>query len=462
MTYGIAPDRPIEATRADDPFSAARAVADAVLYEGYLLYPYRRSSGKNRVRWQFGVLAPREWIEAHGIPDPGVAGAAESWFQQVECVAEAPADATLRVRLRFLQIQRKEVYDSGGRPADELLVGGRRELSFDSGVPHEFDAEFRLADLLASAQQVRVALPATHEVEQLPAGAGAIERTTHQLHARIVVAAQAASAPFPAYKLRLRVENVATMADPRVAREHALYDALVATHVLVGLDSGRFLSLLDPPAWVEEAARQCDNRHVFPVLAGADEGADVLLCSPIILYDHPKVAPESPGDLHDATEIDEILSLRTLTLTDEEKREARATDPRAAAIVDRVDGMPPELMARLHGAVRDLQPAGAADRDELPWWDPRAEEDVNPEEDAVQIGGRRISRGASVRLRPRGRGTDAHDMFLVGRTGTVHAVLRDVDGSVRLAVTVDDDPAADLHEWYGRFFHFSPDEVEPI
>ena len=86
-----------------------------------------------------------------------------------------------------------------------------------------------------------------------------------------------------------------------------------------------------------------------------------MLSSPVILYDHAEVAPESAGDLFDATEIDEILILRTLALTDDEKREARATDARAAELMDRLDGMPPEMFERLHGAIRYLnaQPAAA-------------------------------------------------------------------------------------------------------
>ncbi len=75
----------------------------------------------------------------------------------------------------------------------------------------------------------------------------------------------------------------------------------------------------------------------------------------IILEDHPAIAPESPGALYDATEIDEILALRTAALTDEEKREARGTDDRAAAVIDLADTMPPEVLERLHGAVRSLR-----------------------------------------------------------------------------------------------------------
>ena len=476
--------RPAPESVMHDRFAHAGGVADAVLYEGYLLYPYRRSSAKNRVRWQFGVLAPPGWIGAQRIPDPGLAGSAESWFQQVECLAEAPPDAMITVRVRCLHVRHRQPYDAAGQPVDSAANSLDFGLNFDDASAFEFDVRFELRTLLAGAQQMPFVLPAEHTVEHAPDGSGAaeqsphaapqtvraaeptapaMERTAHEVHGRVVANAQQAAAPFPLLRLQLRVENTTDLDDPHATREEALRHSLVAAHLLIGLDRGRFVSLLDPPAWAAEAAAACTNLHVFPVLAGADDGSDAMLCSPVILYDHPKIAPESPGDLHDATEIDEILTLRTLTLSDAEKAEARATDPRAAAIVDSVDAMPPEILARLHGAMRDLRPAHppAAPDDELPWWDPRAEAAVRPESDSVLVAGHRVRRGSLVRLHPRGRGTDAHDMFLAGRTATVHAVLRDVDGSTRVAVTVDGDPAADLHEWYGRFFHFTPDEIEP-
>ena len=178
------------------------------------------------------------------------------------------------------------------------------------------------------------------------------------------------------------------------------------------------------------------------------------------------MAPESPGDLHDAAEIDEILTLRTMLLTDEEKREARATDPRAAAILDRVDTMPQEVLERLHGAVRSLAPvtapATSAPVERPAWWQEGADDGLSPSTDTVLVDGVPLGGGSRVRLRPRGRGADAQDMFLAGRTAEVAAVFHDVDGSVHLAVTLDDDPAAELHSWYGRFHYFRPDELEPL
>jgi hypothetical protein len=73
-----------------------------------------------------------------------------------------------------------------------------------------------------------------------------------------------------------------------------------------------------------------------------------------------------------------------------------------------------------------------------------------------------VARGSRVRLRTHGRRGDAQDMFLDGRVATVQAVVHDVDERVHLAVTVDDDPGADLAEWQGRFLYFAPEEVEPL
>ena len=84
---------------------------------------------------------------------------------------------------------------------------------------------------------------------------------------------------------------------------------------------------------------------------------DCILSSPIILYDYPQVAPESPGDLFDSLEIDEILTLRILTLSDQEKAEIRAGDERARQVLERSENMPPEQLMKLHGALRGLRPA---------------------------------------------------------------------------------------------------------
>ncbi|PPS70096.1 MULTISPECIES: hypothetical protein [Streptomyces] len=484
-------------------FEQLSAVADAVLYEGYLLYPYRRSSTKNRVRWQFGVLFPRDWVEADGPVVPGVSGSADSWYQQTECLLRIcqPDSARVRVRVRYLQMQRKQV-EEAGRPVESLHSDdGTVHLTFDEALPRECEVEAPLDELLQGARTVEVGAAAGEDVEPLPEGSGRVVRSREEIRAETTLTAERLSEDL--CRIRVRTANTAPAPRPGIARDEALRRALIATHTLVGGDGVEFVSLIDPPADLHALVRACRNEFTFPVLGGeAGDAGRVLLSAPIILPDHPQVAPESPGDLHDAAEIDEILTLRTMLLTDEEKREARATDPRAAAILDRVDTMPQEVFERLHGAVRSLTPAAPtapaghlltpvtstapADHPLTPvtptasagqpltpltptasagrpaWWQEGADDGLSPTTDTVLVDGVRLGGGSRVRLRPRGRGADAQDMFLAGRTAEVAAVFHDVDGSVHLAVTLDDDPAAELNNWYGRFHYFRPDELEPL
>jgi hypothetical protein len=459
-------------------FEHASAVADAVLYEGYVLYPYRKSSSKNQVRWQFGILATREWIEGQGPVTDGVAGSTESWWQQTECLLDAPTGARVHVRPRFLQLQSKTVEerqpDGSFRPVDRLDLGHRAEVPFDEAVPHETDVLVPVADLLDGEHRHEFGAPAGEDVETAyddhGVEVGRVVRRRWPVTAVVRLSAERQDTPFRLFGLRVRIDNTGSPDRPLGTRDEALRHSMIATHSFVGVDRGSLVSLLDPPEWASAAAKACRNVRTFPVLTGEPGGTRLVLSSPIILYDHAQVAPESPGDLHDACEIDEILSLRTLTLTDEEKREARATDPRVAAIVDRVDTMPPEIMERLHGAVRSLDPgwtprtgigAGTGPVEGQPWWEPGADDALSPETDHVLVDGVRVARGSRVRLRP-GQRADAHDMFLAGRSAEVDRVLLDVDGTWQVAVTIEDDPSAELHQWYGRFHYFRPEELEPL
>ncbi|WP_206184626.1 hypothetical protein [Thermoactinospora rubra] len=437
----------------------AREVADAVLYEGYLLYPYRASAAKNQARWQFGVLVP-----------PAYTATAEHPSCQTECLLEAARaeEAVVRIEVRFLQVRARTVEraEAGGhRPVPVLEVAGRSYLTYDEAVERVRDTAVTLGEALAAEKTYDVGCQAARSVEPLtgPRGepVGRIVRDSRRLDAVLRVRAEPVAGPYGLVKLRVRVENTTEWADPDASRDDALRCSLIGAHTLLSVEAGAFVSLLDPPAWAAAAASECVNVRTWPVLAGEPGRRDVMLSAPIILYDYPSIAQESPGDLFDATEIDELLSLRTLALTEAEKREARATDPRAAEIIDRVDDLPPEVLERLHGRVR---PACRADP---PWWDPGADRSVSPGTDSVVVDGVTVARGSSVRLLP-GRGTsrarraDAHDMFLAGRTATVEAVFLDVDGACHLAVTLDDDPGADLQREQGRFLYFAPDEVEPL
>jgi hypothetical protein len=274
-------------------------------------------------------------------------------------------------------------------------------------------------------------------------------------------------------QLTVDVANTATWSDPEADRQLALRQSLIAAHTVIAVTDGEFISLLDPPEWAKPATQSCHNEHTWPVMVGEPGRRDVILSSPIILYDYPSIAPESPGELFDGLEIDEILTLRTMTLTDEEKAEARATDDKTRQLLDRIDSMPSEMLEKLHGAIRYLGETPGRKATEpasvetittpgAPWWDPGADASVNPETDSVVIEGVAVAKGSRVILQPGVRRSDAQDMFLAGRTATVAAVLLDVDGDTHVAITLDDDPGADINVAHGRFRYFSPDELKPV
>jgi hypothetical protein len=445
-------------------FDHARKIADAVLYEGYVLYPYRASARKNRLRWQFGVLAPRSWSEA---------GGGEAWWMQTTCLVEPGAEAHLTGRIRFLHVLARTVEEPPHpgsetfRPVEALDVGGRLWTSWEEGAEREVDfAEPLPQDGSRAERVVGFAFPGDRRVESIRDEqdrlAGRVVRTQRPIEGAIRLSVDRVAGSRPLLAVRIRVENLTPLDTPGAPRAQALGTFLVGTHALLAVQGGEFVSLLDHPPWAAAAAAACENVRTWPVLVGPEGSCDVVLSSPIILQDHPEIAPESAGDLFDATEIDEILTLRTMTLTEEEKREARATDPRAAEIIDRVDTMPAELLERLHGAVRSLRPVTTPAAAPAPWWDPGVDASVSPETDQIEVAGVAVARGSRVRLCPGARRSDAQDMFLAGRVARVEGVFLDVEDKRYLAVTLEEDPAAELHQWHGRYLYFAPDEVEPL
>jgi hypothetical protein len=298
-------------------------IADAVLYEGYLLYPYRPTAIKNRRRFNFGVVYPQGYGMGHD----------ELLYAQTECLAVCNWRMALDVRVRFLHLTARE--------------------EWQEAVAREVTAPALRTDLLVEPLRLSFAFPskqagqpgrANESREQEPIN-GNIEIAAHQVAERV-------------FKITTRILNLTPLDDAAgMSRDEALKRSLVSTHVILNARGGEFVSLLDPPEMFREMAGSLRNIGTYPVLVGAEGERDTMLASPIILYDYPRIAPESPGDFFDATEIDEMLALRVLTLTDEEKREMRAGDERGRRILERTESMPVEQLMKLHGAARDLRPA---------------------------------------------------------------------------------------------------------
>jgi len=382
-------------------------IARAVLYEGYLLYPYRRSSLKNQGRWTFGTLYPPAWTASQ-------IGSDRSDFR-MECLLRGDEASRLSVLVRFLQV------------ADAAAEAVEQEVPLEVIVGEILKHERRREWIFGTV-------------------CGAMALGAAKISAGL-------------FRFSLMVSNQSDFRERD--RDETLPHSLLSAHAAISVTGGRFVSVIDPQEEFKAEAAALRNAGVWPVLIGAPGATDTMLAAPIILPDYPEVAPESAGDLYDATEIEEILTLRILTLSDEEKAEVRGSEERARRILERAENVPAEHLLRLHGTIRGLAPTA---RERWSAWDTEA----NAPPQTVRVKGAELKAGDRVRLRPKAGGPNARadifDSALDGRIAWIEAIELDFEDRIHLAVVLEDDPGRDLGEMrhIGHRFFFSLAEVEPL
>jgi hydrogenase maturation protease len=350
--------------------AAVSQIAKAVLYEGYMLYPYRPSSVKNQQRWNFGVLCPPAYCEAQR--------GGEAWTIQTECLVDGSALTGLEVRVRFLQLVSRTVGelttpagdlgpgDGPGfrqpefRLVEKLALGGRVYQPWQEAIEREVCLPVYNVEALGHKQvSDAFSFPAERQHEYLRddtgKSVGVVVRERQPLRGTVEVMSEKIGDGI--FKISVRVRNTTPFEVTKdSSRDDALLRSLASTHTVLGVQDGKFISVFSPPESLGHIASQCTNIGTWPVLVGEEGQCDTMLSSPIILYDYPQIAPESAGDLFDGTEIDEILSLRIMTLTDEEKLEMCQSDDRAREMLERTETMPVEQLMKLHGVLRGLRP----------------------------------------------------------------------------------------------------------
>ncbi|GGO44954.1 hypothetical protein GCM10012287_11700 [Streptomyces daqingensis] len=340
---------------------AVEKIARTCLYEGYLLWPYRRTALKNAQRWTFGGVYPRSCADGLGEPSR----------MRTQVLLEAGPAAKLTVHLRFLQVVDRQVFrhgPSGPVPVDELRVAGERHLTWQEATERRWVCPPWSPRRGPRSSTVDIAAGTDREALRAESGsvAGTLVRGWKRLTGTVRLETEAVTDTVQ--RVTVEVENTTPCPLPvpgaRRARDAAAPYAFASTHAVLHTDTGAFVSLTDPPGELREAAAACRNTGVWPVLVSDDPDAAAVsphrardvLSSPITLYDYPAVAPESPGDMFDGGEIDQLLILGILSLTPEEQEEARATDPRAREILDRCAALGPGELSALHGTIRGFRP----------------------------------------------------------------------------------------------------------
>ncbi|HEX4145436.1 MAG TPA: hypothetical protein VHY91_18165 [Pirellulales bacterium] len=345
--------------------SLVEQLANALLYEGYILYPYRASAVKNQQRFNFGGLYPAAYAQAQS--------GADACRMQTECLIVATERTTFAPRVRFLQLISRQIARRVGgdgsrqdgsavfEPVDSVEVAGRNYYAWQEAVEREVPLPpLSLTQIASRSIRHPFLFPASRTVEPLTDEQGEVAATVTRLQAEIVGSLEVTACELSAglFRVRIAIENRTPLSETAASdRQQALLRTLTSTHTILTVSDGEFVSLLDPPEQFRDAVAGCQNVGAWPVLVGAAGERDRMLVSPIILYDYPQIAPESAGDMFDGTEIDEILTLRIMLLTDGEKREMCDVDDRARQILERTEMLPPEQLWKMHGAVRGLRPA---------------------------------------------------------------------------------------------------------
>lgn len=299
-------------------FASVEKIAKAVLYEGYILYPYRPSSTKNRQRWNFGTLYPRDWAELQRPIEPS--------RMLTECLVQTSPETKLDLRVKFLQFM----------PSIE-------GENWEQGVERWADQNVDMVRLCEGSVSLNLAFQQTERVEGLRPLSGNLSISAGTLGDGLC-------------KLHLELQNTTSIPNPsESARAQMLLQSMISAHLLLVVNNGEFVSLLDPPAELADAVKSCQNSGAFPVLVGEDGQRSMMLSSPVILYDYPQIAPESVGDFFDGTEMDEMLALRVMTLSEEEKEVMRQGDEHARHILERTETLPAEHWMKVHGAIRGMR-----------------------------------------------------------------------------------------------------------
>ncbi len=439
-------------------------VVHAVLYEGYILYPYRASAKKNRQRFTFGRVYP----EAYSHSESG----AEPCLMQTQYLVEGSTSAKLEISVRFLHPMERNVGAVAAPllelPPDdnpdffhvvpELEIDGKLHQSWQEAVERTVRIPaLSLAALQVEPQQIPFSFAAFRSIEpildQRQHIGGVIVRRQEAVEGVVELAAEAVDDSV--FKITVRVLNK-TAVPPDLLHDgnEIIMRTFTSTHTILHVEGGAFISLIDPPAVYASAASACRNIGAWPILVGDEQKKerDVMIASPIILYDYPKIALESPGDLFDSGEIDEILTLRIMTMTDQEKREMRGVDDQARKILERTEALPGEHLLKLHGVMR-----GTSALEQEAFFNPTAKAQ------SVTVNGICLREGDLVRVRPKSR-ADAMDMALAGKIAMIEAIEQDAENKMHLALVLEDDPGRDLGllRQPGHRFFYGTDEVEPL
>jgi hypothetical protein len=351
-------------------------LVDSLLFEGYALYPYTPGATKNATPTPFGIVYPSDYAQHETHA-----------FDRMQMQFIVEIGAIVSAEVRFLQ------------------ASGEKHRAVERRV------QLGVAPSTGSFDFDDIEGVAVIDAERLPDGRD---------------------------RITVKVENHTPLTEEEATgdRKDALLKSMLSTHLLARTENGA--KIVSPLERGDDGVAGCCQVNTWPVLA--TPGDDAILAPTFMLPEHPEIAPESVNDFFDNTEIEEALVLHIQALSEQEREEIAAQDPKVREMLARADATTPQQLMDLHGRVRIEDPPG---------------------EREVTIDGVTYKRGDKVIVRP-AESNDVYDKMLDGRRATIHRLFMRVDDRLHLGVTIDDDPMQEILGESGRFLFFFSDEVEVL
>ncbi len=316
--------------------SVLKNLANTLLYEGYSLFPYHRSAIKNQKPIPFGVIYPKKYNEYNQHAHSSM---------KSECIIAGNDDLSLNISVRFLHL----IKIKADKQNTKENVQDEAECDWQTIEREINSGDLKVSELIKNKKTIQISFDKLNEDNNDEIKVNYINSVS-EISGKVVIEASFVKNVENIFRITVSVSNDSLLENAeKITRDEALPQSFLSTHIILNAIDGEFISSQNPTENFTSVVSQCENIGTWPILV--DESNTTMLSSPIILYDYPKINPQSKGDLFDSLEIEEALMLHFAVMSDDEKNRIAKSDEKLRAMINKVSNVTPEELINLHGGM---------------------------------------------------------------------------------------------------------------